>query len=83
VEVKDALPIYPVLAQQAKVGGVVYLQAIIARDGSVKDVQVLRGNALLNEAAVAAVRQWRYSPTTLGGVPVEVILSVTVNFQIK
>jgi protein TonB len=62
---------------------VVYLQAIIARDGSVKDVQVLRGNALLNEAAVAAVRQWRYSPTTLGGVPVEVILSVTVNFQIK
>jgi protein TonB len=83
VKVKDALPIYPVLAQQAKVGGVVYLQAIIARDGSVKDVQVLRGNALLNEAAVAAVRQWRYSPTTLGGVPVEVILSVTVNFQIK
>ena len=76
-------PVYPPIAQTAKVSGYVILEATIARDGSVKDVKVLKSHAMFDQAAIDAVRRWRYTPTILNGVPVEVLLSVTVNFQIR
>ena len=60
--------------------GIVILEATIARDGTVKDARVLRSVPLLDEAALTAVRQWVFTPTLLNGVPVEVIMTVTVNF---
>ena len=61
----------------------VILEAIVGTDGSVKSAQVLRGHPLLDEAAVDAVQQWRYTPTLLNGVPVDVVMTVTVNFTLS
>lgn len=76
-------PEYPALARAARVGGVVILEALIAEDGAVRDVRVLRSVALLDAAAIAAVRQWRFTPTLLNGTPVPVIMTVTVAFNLK
>jgi protein TonB len=76
-------PTYPTIAKTAKVQGLVIIEATIGTDGRVKDAHVLRPVPLLDEAALAAVKQWRYTPTSLGGVPVEVLLVVTVNFTLK
>jgi protein TonB len=76
-------PIYPRVAQSARVSGVVILEAVIGADGRVTDVKVLRSVALLDDAAIAAVRQWEYTPTMLNGSPVPVIMTVTVNFQLR
>ncbi len=64
----------------AKVSGVVILEAEIGVDGKVKEVHVIRSIPLLDQAALDAVRQWEYSPTLLGGVPVPIIMTITVNF---
>lgn len=56
---------------------------MIATDGSVRQVEVIRGNALLVQPAVAAVRAWRYKPTCLNGEPVEVETFITVNFVLE
>ena len=76
-------PVYPPIAQAARVSGTVILEALIAEDGSVRDVKVLRSKPLLDDAAVDAVRQWRFTPTLLNGVPVQVIMSVTVTFTLN
>jgi protein TonB len=77
-------PEYPELARRARLGGVVILEATIDRDGQVKDVNILRGLGLgLDEAAVKAVEQWMYTPTFYNGRPVEVLLTVTVQFQLQ
>jgi protein TonB len=76
-------PVYPEMAQSAHVTGTVILEALIAEDGSVGDVKVLRSVALLDSAAVEAVRQWRFTPTLLNGVPVQIILVVTIAFTLK
>lgn len=76
-------PIYPPIAQSARVEGIVILEATIDVSGNVVNVTVLRGQPLLNEAAVAAVRQWKYQPHRLNGQPVPVIMTVTVNFTLK
>jgi len=73
-------PEYPALARQARVRGQVLLQAIISRDGAIENLQVLRGHPMLVQAALDAVRQWRYRPYVLNGEPVEVETQVTVNF---
>ena len=75
-------PDYPALARSAGVSGIVILEALIAEDGSVRDVKVTRSVPLLDPAAVAAVRQWRFTPTLLNGVPVRVIMTVTVAFNL-
>ncbi|HCE03424.1 MAG TPA: energy transducer TonB, partial [Acidobacteria bacterium] len=80
---KDVAPIYPAVAQSARVSGVVILEAVIGVDGRVTDVKVLREVALLSDAAIAAVRQWEYTPTMLNGSPVPVIMTVTVNFTLR
>ncbi len=76
-------PRYPPLALQIRLQGTVQLQAIISRDGRIMSLEVLSGNPLLVQAALDAVRQWRYRPTLLNGEPVEVETSITVNFRME
>jgi protein TonB len=76
-------PVYPELARRARVSGVVILEVTVNEEGTVADVRVLRGHPLLDEEAVRAVRQWRYSPTLLSGEPVPVIATVTVVFNLR
>ena len=73
---------YPSEAALAGVQGIVILQATIGATGLIADVEVLRSIPLLDEAAVTAVRQWVYTPTLLNGVPVPVVLTVTVSFAL-
>jgi protein TonB len=75
-------PEYPEIARLAKLAGLVILEAQVGVDGRVEGVKVLRGIALLDEAAVEAVSQWRYRPLLLNGVPTPFILTVTVSFAI-
>jgi protein TonB len=82
-KVKHVNPDYPDIAKQARVQGVVILECTISPQGKVMDTKILRGIPLLNESALAAVRQWVYTPTLLNGVPVPVIMTVTVNFRLQ
>jgi protein TonB len=82
-KVHHVAPIYPAIAQAARVSGTVILEALIAEDGSVRDVKVLRSAPLLDASAMDAVRQWRFTPTLLNGVPVQVIMTVTVTFNLN
>ena len=76
-------PVYPEEAKSQKAAGTVILEAVIATDGSVGAVEVLRGvHVLLDEAAIRAVRQWKYVPTELNGEPVELLITVTVAFTV-
>jgi protein TonB len=75
-------PVYPNFAKQTHREGTVELRAIISTDGAVKDLRVLSGDPVLAQAARDAVAQWRFRPTLLNGVAVEVITFITVNFHI-
>jgi TonB family protein len=79
-KLRQVAPAYPELARQAGIQGMVVLECVIDPSGRVADVKVLRGHPLLESAAVDAVRQWLYTPTRLNGVPVAVLLTVTVRF---
>ena len=70
----------PQRAIEAGVSGMVIIEATIGTDGSVTEAKVLRSIPLLDEPALAAVRQWKFTPTLLNGVPVPIIMTVTVNF---
>ena len=76
-------PNYPMLAKQMKVQGSVVLQALIGRNGNIEDLHVLSGPAILSSAAMQAVKQWRFRPYYLAGVPVETQARITVNFTIS
>ena len=82
-KVKNVNPVYPPIAQSARVQGVVIIEATIGVDGKVQDAKVLRSIPLLDAAALDAVKQWVYTPTTLNGQPVPVIMTVTVNFTLQ
>ena len=82
-KVHHVSPTYPAIAQAARVSGAVTLEALIAEDGSVRDVKVLRSVPLLDASAVEAVRQWRFTPTLLNGVPMQLIMTVTVTFNLN
>jgi TonB family protein len=73
-------PVYPTLARQARIEGSVVLHAIIGKDGTVKELQVISGHPLLVQPALDAVRKWRYQPTELNGEPVEVDTTIAVTF---
>ena len=73
-------PVYPALARQARIAGNVVLHAIIDKDGKVAQLEVVTGHPLLVQAALDAVKQWRYKPTQLNGDPVEVDTTITVTF---
>jgi protein TonB len=82
-KVKDVKPIYPPIAQAARVQGRVIIEATIGKDGTVQNARVLRSIPLLDVAALDAVRQWRFVPTLRDGVAVPVIMTVTVNFALQ
>ena len=76
-------PVYPPLARTARVQGIVRIQAIIATDGAIKNLQLIGGPPLLVKAALDAVERWRYRPTLLNGSAVEVITEIDVNFTLS
>lgn len=79
-KIKDVKPEYPAVAQAARVTGAVVIEATIGEDGKVIDAKVVRSIPMLDQAALDAVRQWTYTPTLLNGVPVPVLVTVTINF---
>ena len=76
-------PSYPALAKQARISGLVRLEAIIAKDGTIQQLRVVEGHPLLVQAALSAVQRWRYHPTNLNGVPVEVATTIDVHFSLR
>ncbi len=83
-KISDVQPQYSEIARKARIQGVVILQTIISKEGQIEDVKVLKGLPMgLSEAAVDAVRQWKYKPATLNGKPVAVYFNLTVNFQLQ
>jgi protein TonB len=76
-------PRYPPLALQMRQAGTVVLHAVISRDGRINALEVMSGSAFFVQAALDAVRQWRYRPTLLNGEPVEVETSITVVFRLE
>jgi protein TonB len=81
-KIKDVKPVYPEDAKAAGVQGIVIIETLIGTDGAVKEAKVLRSVQMLDQAALEAVTQWRYTPTLLNGDPVEVIMTVTVTFTL-
>jgi len=80
--VNKVQPQYPPLARQTRISGTVKLHAIIGKDGSVQQLQVVSGHPLLVQSALDAVKQWRYQPTLLNGEPVEVDTEIDVIFSL-
>jgi len=76
-------PVYPPLAKAARVQGTVKFEAIIGKDGTIQNLKLISGPPLLVQAAMAAVQQWKYQPTTLNGDPVDVITTIDVNFTLN
>jgi periplasmic protein TonB len=81
-KIHDVMPVYPALARSAGAQGVVIIEATVDTQGDVVATKVLRSVPLLDEAAVSAVRQWKYTPARLNGEPVAVLITVTVNFML-
>jgi TonB family protein len=75
-------PVYPEVARSARIQGVIILELVIGTDGAISNARVLRSIPLLDQAALDAVRQWRYEPTLLNGAPTPVIMTATVNFSL-
>jgi protein TonB len=75
-------PSYPEQALKAGLQGAVVLQAWIGKDGNIRDLKLMDGSFLLGQAAVKAVKQWRYKPYVRNGVAVEAQTYVTVNFRL-
>ena len=81
--VRQPKPVYPPLAKQARISGVVHLAAVISANGTIQDLKVISGHPLLIPAALDAVKQWVYQPTLLNGEPVEVQTQIDVNFTLS
>lgn len=82
-KIKDVKPVYPEAAKNAGIQGIVILETVIAKDGTVHEARILRSVAELDKAALDAVMLWKYTPTLLNGEPVEVIMTVTVTFTLN
>jgi TonB family protein len=80
-KIRDVRPVYPPIARAAHVSGVVILETKIGADGGIEDARVLRSIPLLDEAALDAVKQWKFEPTLLNGKPVPVIMTTTISFN--
>ena len=78
----DVAAVYPEIARLSRVEGTVILEATIDERGMVMGARVLRSHPLLDAAALAALKQWRYTPTLLNGVPVRVLMTVTFHFSL-
>jgi len=79
---RDVRPVYPPEAQEARIQGIVIIEATLDTSGRVSDAKVLRSIPILDQAAIDAVMQWEFTPTMLNGAPVPVIMTVTVNFTL-
>jgi periplasmic protein TonB len=81
--ISGAMPEYPAIARSARVQGAVMIEAVINERGEVGRIRVLKSIPLLDAPAISAVQQWRYTPTLLNGVPVSVLMTITVNFTLQ
>lgn len=81
--VNKVAPTYPPEAKEKGLGGTVKLQAIIAKDGTVKELTVLSGDQIFIPNTLEAVKQWTYEPTNLNGKPIEVITDIQVNYVLS
>ena len=82
-KIVDARPVYPEFARIARVEGTIIMEAVIDTSGQVTQLRVLRSVPMLDQAAVDAVRQWRYTPSLYGGHPVSVLMTITVRFTLQ
>jgi protein TonB len=82
-KVVDVHPVYPEVARAARVEGTVILEAVLDTGGRVTQLRVLRSVPLLDQAALDAVRQWRYSPSVYYGRAVSVLMTITVRFTLQ
>lgn len=82
-KIVDVKPVYPPEAMASRPQGTVIIEATIGTDGTVQNAKVLRSIPLLDDAALAAVRQWRFTPTLVNGQPVPVVMTVAVNFRLR
>lgn len=80
IRIKEVAPVYPAIAQSARVQGDVVIEATIDEEGNVADARIVKSVPLLDQAALDAVRQWQYRPSLLNGVPTAVVTTVTVKF---
>jgi periplasmic protein TonB len=80
--IRKVIPEYPPLAKAARISGVVHLMGTIAKDGTIRNLQLIGGHPILARAALEAVEQWVYEPTLLNGEPVEVIAPIEVDFTL-
>jgi protein TonB len=76
-------PVYPPLAKMARQQGTVKFEAMISKEGTIEDLKLISGPPLLVQAAMDAVKQWRYRPTILNGEPTEVQTTIDVNFSLS
>ncbi len=81
--IKKVTPVYPPLAKQARIQGTVRFTAIIGKDGTIQNLQMVSGHPMLVPSATDAVKQWVYRPTLLNGEPVEVVTQIDVNFTLS
>lgn len=80
---RDVKPLYPPEAQAARIQGVVIIETILDADGRVAAARILRSIPMLDEAALAAVRQWEFTPVLVDGTPQAMMMTVTVNFSLQ
>jgi protein TonB len=81
--VHTVIPTYPAIGRAVRAQGTVQLQATISRDGTIENLRVVSGPPLLQQAAMDAVKQWRYRPYLLNGEPVEVETTINVDFKLN
>jgi TonB family protein len=81
--IKRVSPVYPELAKRARVSGIVSLIVTVDEQGNVTDIKILKGEPLLNQAAIEAVWQWKYTPMSINGEPVPVIGTVNIVFDVR
>lgn len=82
-KIVDVRPAYPELARQVKIEGTVVMEAILDRSGRVDQLRLVKSVPMLDQAALDAVRQWRYTPSVLNGQPVAVLMTVTIRFTLQ
>lgn len=81
--IHEVIPVYPLLARQARISGTVELMGVVGVDGRIRELRAVKGHPLLVPAAIEAVRQWVYRPAHLNDKPVEVIAPITVTFVLN
>jgi protein TonB len=81
--IRQVVPVYSAIAKAARIEGTVILQATISKTGTIENLHVVSGPAMLTQSAMDAVAQWRYRPYLLNGQPVEVETTVNVVFKLN